>query len=93
MNPVGMTKRQLDLLVFVQNHIAEHGYSPSWQEIATGIGLSAKSRVHHLITALGERGLCRHLPGRRRSLILTEQGHVVALRFAKRSVPRVTEAA
>jgi SOS-response transcriptional repressor LexA len=90
MNPHGMTPRQLQLMVFVQNYAAEHGYSPNFQEIATGIGLKAKSRVHYLVASLAERGHCRLLPGRSRSLVLTETGHLIAVRFANRSVPRAT---
>ena len=90
MNPVGMTPRQLQLLVFVQNYVAQHGYSPTCREIAAGIGIRAASHVHYIVRAIEERGLCRHLPGRSRSIALTESGHLTALRFSARSVSRAT---
>lgn len=88
MNPTGMTPRQLQLMVFVQRYVAEHGYSPTCREIAAGIGIRAASHVHYLILALEERGLVRHLPGRSRSIVLTESGHLTAVRFSARSVSR-----
>lgn len=88
MNPLGMTPRQLQLMVFVQTYTAEHGYSPSCREIAAGIGIKASSQVHRIIENLEQRGLCRRLPRRSRSLYLTETGHLTAIRFATRSVPR-----
>jgi len=88
MNPHGMTPRQLKLMVFVQTYTAEHGYSPSCREIAAGIGVKAASNVIDIIKALEERGLCRRLPRRSRSLALTETGHLTAVRFAARSVSR-----
>ena len=51
-----MTPRQLQLLSFVDNYTKRHGYSPSYQEMATGIGVKSKSHVNRLLSALKARG-------------------------------------
>jgi SOS-response transcriptional repressor LexA len=86
MNPVGMTARQLHLMVFVQSYIAEHGYSPNYSEIAAGIQLASRGNIARLIYALEQRGYVRRLPRQARSLMLSDEGAVVAQRFAERSV-------
>lgn len=90
MNPVGMTKRQLDLLVFLKVFISERGYSPNYDEICGGIGINSKGSAHSHIQRLAQRGFVRTLPYQSRSISLTEDGLAVAARFAERSVPRVT---
>jgi repressor LexA len=63
-----MTPRQFELLTFVRTYVAEHGYSPSYSEMATAIGLGSKSGIHRLVTALAERGHISRLPNRQRSI-------------------------
>lgn len=88
MNPTGMTPRQLQLMVFVQNYVAEHGYSPNYQEMADGVQLASKGNVARIVHCLEERGYVRHLPRKARSLGLTDDGAAVAQRFADRCVSR-----
>ncbi len=94
MNPIGMTKRQLDLLVFLKNYISDHGYSPNYDEICGGIGTVSKGAVHAHIVRLENRGFVKRLAHQSRSISLTEDGLAVAARFAEQcSVPRRTSPA
>lgn len=52
-----MTKRQQDLLTFVRDYIAEHGVSPSYEEIGVALALKTKSGVSRLVHELVDRGL------------------------------------
>lgn len=93
MNPVGLTKRQLDLLVFLKNYISDHGYSPNYDEICVGIGIVSKGSAHKHILHLTDRGFTVSLPHKARSIALTEAGLAVAVRFSQKSVPLETSEA
>ena len=52
-----MTKASdLDILIFIDEFISEHGYSPTVEEIGKGVGLSSKSSVAARLVKLRERG-------------------------------------
>lgn len=54
---LGITKRQNDCLNFINQYREKNdGVSPSYQEIATGLGVASKGNVHHLVHGLIERG-------------------------------------
>ena len=63
-----LTKRQHDLLVFINQRLTETGVSPSFKEMADGVGLRSTSGVHRGILELEERGFIRRLPYRRRAI-------------------------
>ena len=63
-----MTKRQHDVLEFLRRFIGEHGYSPSLEEIADGVGCSSIATVHKHIANLQSKGLIRRLANRSRSI-------------------------
>lgn len=63
-----LTRKQNDLLLYIQQRIAEDGVSPSFDEMKEALGLKSKSGIHRLITALEERGFIRRLPNRARAL-------------------------
>lgn len=63
-----LTKKQHELLAFINERIAESGVSPSFDEMKDALSLKSKSGVHRLITALEERGFIRRLPNRARAL-------------------------
>lgn len=56
----GITKRHLDLLEYVRQYIEDHGYSPSYEEIAAALGFHSKSRVYYIVKALVQRGYLIH---------------------------------
>ncbi len=52
-----LTKKQKDVLDFIENFIKDAGYTPSYREIAKGLGLSSASTVYQHIQALCEKGV------------------------------------
>lgn len=69
----GLTRRQADLLKFIDEHNAEHGYSPSYSKMADALGLRSKSGIHRMIEGLEERGHITRLPNRACSITLVER--------------------
>ena len=63
-----LTKRQHDLLVFINQCLTESGVSPSFEEMKDAMGLHSTSGVHRRILELEERGFIRRLPYRRRAI-------------------------
>ena len=73
-----LTRKQHELITFIQNKLEESGISPSFEEMKEALDLKSKSGVHRLISALEERGFIRRLPNRARALevIKTPEGSV-----------------
>ena len=73
-----LTRKQHELITFIQNRLEESGISPSFEEMKDALDLKSKSGVHRLISALEERGFIRRLPNRARALevIKTPEGSV-----------------
>jgi repressor LexA len=63
-----LTKKQHELLLFINKRLAETGICPSFDEMKESLGLRSKSGVHRLITGLEERGFIRRLAHRARAL-------------------------
>jgi repressor LexA len=63
-----LTRKQRELLKFIQERLADTGISPSFDEMKEALGLKSKSGVHRLITGLEERGFIKRLPHRARAL-------------------------
>lgn len=63
-----LTRKQHELLRFIQIRLEETGISPSFEEMKDALDLKSKSGVHRLISALEERGFIRRLPNRARAL-------------------------
>lgn len=59
-----MTRGQLRCLNVIRSYVAQHGYSPSYEDICAGMGLKSKSGVHRFVHALIESG---HLKVERRA--------------------------
>jgi len=67
-----LTKKQLELLLFIDKHLKSHGTAPSFEEMKMAVNLKSKSGIHRLVTALEERGFLRRLPHRARALEITK---------------------
>lgn len=52
-----LTKKQRDLLEFIQKRLSKDGVPPSFDEMKEALDLRSKSGIHRLITALEERVL------------------------------------
>lgn len=63
-----LTKKQLDLLEFIDRRMKRDGVPPSFDEMKEALDLRSKSGIHRLITALEERGFIRRLPHRARAI-------------------------
>ncbi|MFN4088307.1 MAG: transcriptional repressor LexA [Alphaproteobacteria bacterium] len=63
-----LTKKQTELLLFINARLTKEGVSPSFEEMKEALGLKSKSGIHRLITGLEERGFIRRLPHRARAL-------------------------
>ncbi|GJD54402.1 transcriptional repressor LexA [Methylobacterium dankookense] len=82
-----LTRKQLDLLRFIQQRLRESGVPPSFDEMKDALDLKSKSGIHRLITALEERGFLRRLPNRARAI------EVIRLPESLGAVPPVPAAA
>ena len=63
-----LTKKQHELLSYIDKQLNLKGVSPSYDEMKDALGLASKSGIHRLITALQERGFIRRLPHKARAL-------------------------
>jgi repressor LexA len=63
-----LTRKQFELLRFINERLKEAGVPPSFDEMKDALDLRSKSGIHRLITALEERGFIRRLPNRARAI-------------------------
>ena len=63
-----LTKKQKNLLLFINKKIRSTGISPSYEEMKNSLNLKSKSGIHRLISALEERGFIRRLAHKARAL-------------------------
>jgi repressor LexA len=66
-----LTRKQYELLTFIDRHLKESGVSPSFEEMKEALQLRSKSGIHRLISALEERGFLRRHHHRARALEVT----------------------
>ncbi|MGI9627245.1 MAG: LexA family protein, partial [Longimicrobiales bacterium] len=76
-----LTKRQKQILDYIQSFIDEQGYAPSFEEIAQSFGYSSLATVHEHLTNLERKGYIRKSFNESRSieLPLNDQEPAVAL--------------
>ena len=63
-----LTKKQKNLLLYINKKIRSTGVSPSYEEMKNSLNLKSKSGIHRLITALEERGFINRLAHKARAL-------------------------
>ena len=63
-----LTKKQKNLLMFINKKIRSTGISPSYEEMKNSLNLRSKSGIHRLISALEERGFIKRLAHKARAL-------------------------
>jgi len=63
-----LTRKQHELLLYIDSELSRTGVSPSFEEMKEALDLKSKSGVHRLISALEERGFIRRLANRARAL-------------------------
>ena len=69
---IGMTRKQAELLSYIETYMMAERVAPSFEEMKVALGLKSKSGVARLISALEGRGLIRRLASRARSLEVTQ---------------------
>ena len=67
---MAITKRQRELYDFISEFVQKNGYSPSFDEIRSGLGLNSLATVHKHVTNLEKKGLLTRDYNRSRSIDL-----------------------
>ena len=74
---MALTKRQREVYEFIAEFVQRHSYSPSFEEIGEGLGLSSLATVHKHISNLEKKGLLRRDYNRSRSIdVLAPRGRM-----------------
>lgn len=63
-----LTRKQRELLMFLEERISRSGVTPSFEEMKDKVGLKSKSGIHRLISALEDRGFIKKLPFKARAI-------------------------
>jgi len=72
---MALTKRQREVLDFISKFVEKHGYSPSFEEIGKGMGLSSLATIHKHLTNLEKKGMLKRDYNRSRSIdVLPQRG-------------------
>src|SRR5437879_3065544 len=74
-----LTKKQHELLMFINQRLAATGVAPSFDEMKDALNLRSKSGIHRLISGLEERGFIGRLPHRARALEVMKRPEEMAV--------------
>jgi repressor LexA len=66
--PVPLTRRQREILTFLEGYIKDHGYAPSFEEIAEQFRFQSLATVHEHLTNLERKGYIRRTFNESRSV-------------------------
>ena len=69
---MAITRRQKEVIDFLSNFTQKNGFSPSYEEIAHGLGLTSLATVHKHVTNLQNKGLLQPLDRRAASALQQE---------------------
>lgn len=86
-----LTKKQLELLAFIDKRVERDGVPPSFDEMKEALNLRSKSGIHRLITALEERGFIRRLAHRARAIEIVKRPNALGAPKSNGFSPRVVE--
>ena len=65
---MALTKRQREILDYLTGYITEHGYAPSFEEIAETMGYGSLATVHEHLSNLERKGVIRRSYNESRSI-------------------------
>src|SRR5215831_4148183 len=89
---MAITRRQRELYDFLSRFVAENGYSPSYEEIKVGMGLSSLATVHKHVTNLEKKQLLTRDYNRSRSIdLLPPKGKLKQSMSVNRSEEHTSE--
>ncbi|MEH6833776.1 MULTISPECIES: transcriptional repressor LexA [Falsihalocynthiibacter] len=86
-----LTKKQLELLAFIDKRVERDGVPPSFDEMKDALNLRSKSGIHRLITALEQRGFIRRLAHRARAIEIVKRPNILENQRQSSFSPRVIE--
>ena len=72
---MALTKRQREMYDFISGFVQKNGYSPSFEEIGEGMGLSSLATVHKHLTNLEKKGMLKRDYNRSRSIDVIPPRH------------------
>ena len=85
---MALTKRQRQVYDFISTFVQSKGYSPSFEEIGSGLGLSSLATVHKHISNLEKKGLLKRDYNRSRSIdVLPPRGRLKQAMTAPFALP------
>ena len=67
-----LTKRQKEILDYINRYVDENGYAPTLKEIGTGFGLSSPATVYNHIELLVQKGYLKKTPHQGRGIELVD---------------------
>src|SRR5262249_27588261 len=79
---MALTKRQREVYDFISGFVQKKGYSPSFEEIGDGMGLSSLATVHKHLTNLEKKGLLKRDYNRSRSIDVVPERRAKAVAAA-----------
>ena len=82
-----LTRKQHELLTFIDRHLKATGFSPSFEEMKDALQLKSKSGIHRLISALEERGFLQRRHHRARALEVVRLPDEIAARSTPPAAP------
>ncbi len=85
----GLTKRQIEILHYIQSFINTHSYSPSYREIKQHFGFNSLGTVYNHIKLLKRRGALQAEAHTSRSLLPADTPQVVKSDFSIVSLPYI----
>ena len=88
---VQITKKQQAVLDYIQDFMDENGYTPTYREIMTGLGLSSVSAVAEHVENLVAKGVLQKNPGEARSLTILNYKHEETVDLFKNKMVGATE--
>lgn len=91
MKATKLTKKQLAVLNYIEDFTEENGYSPSYREIVSGLGLSSVSAVAEHVDNLVEKGALKKVPGAARSLEVLDYKHEETVRLFQSKIMDASE--
>jgi repressor LexA len=87
---MAITRRQRQVYDFLTQFVQAHGYSPSFEEIGEGLGLSSLATVHKHISNLEKKGLLKRDYNRSRSIdVLPPRGRMKQALSLENGLPLV----
>src|SRR6202162_4416456 len=77
-----LTKRQKQLVDFLENYITEHGYAPTLAEVGQYFGLSSLATVHKHLHNLEQKGFIKRQHNHSRALeVAASEKHPTTIRL------------